>query len=146
MKNYLFICRSNRNRSVIAEHYFRELLTEKKKEGVVISAGVTVGSRNPVTQEMLDQADKVFVMEEALYEEMSLKLNIDRKKVVNLDIQDVYLAPRGTFCEHNLGCILDYMVDNGKHEEVKRISQKDELMQGYNLIDVLKSRNLEQYI
>lgn len=146
MKNYLFICMSNRNRSVIAEHYFRELLAEKRKEGVVVSAGVTLGSRNPVTQEMIDRADKVFVMEESLYEELSLKLNIDRKKVVNLDIQDVYFAPRGTFSEHNLGCILDRMTDLGMHTEVSRISQKDELMNGYDLIDVLKSRNLEQYI
>ncbi len=146
MKNYLFICMSNRNRSVIAEHYFRNLLTEKNEEGVVVSAGVTLGSRNPVTQEMIDRADKVFVMEEALYEEMSLKLSVDRKKVVNLDIQDVYLAPRGNFSEHNFGSILDRMTDLGMHDEVRRINHKDELMQGHNLIDVLKSRNLEQYI
>ena len=75
MKNVLFVCSQNRLRSPTAEQVFAShpMIT-------VTSAGTNHDAENPVTPELLEWADIIFVME-----------RIHRTKwIVCLDIPDEY--------------------------------------------------------
>ncbi len=83
MKNLLFVCSRNQWRSKTAEHVFRDL-----PGASVRSAGTASSARIKVTQELLNWADVVFVMEK-------MHANILRKRfgfrgAVCLDIPDEY--------------------------------------------------------
>lgn len=59
VKRVLFVCSGNIHRSPTAANMFKN-----RKGFEVKSAGTTVGTPNPVSAELAEWADKIFVMEE----------------------------------------------------------------------------------
>lgn len=87
MKRVLFICSQNRLRSPTAERVFAG------REGLdVASAGLDTNASTPVSVELLEWADLIFVMEESHRNQLSRKFQpyLKNKRVVSLDIPDVY--------------------------------------------------------
>lgn len=87
MRNVLFICSQNRLRSPTAEQIFSD------RPGLsVSSAGLNNDAENPVTPELLQWADMIFVMEKAHRNKLSskFKAHLDNKKIICLDIPDEY--------------------------------------------------------
>lgn len=87
MKNYLFICSQNRLRSPTAEQVF------SKREGIeVSSAGTNHDAENPVTPELLEWADTIFVMERHHRNKLQKRFrsSLNGKRIVCLDIPDEY--------------------------------------------------------
>ena len=87
MKRVLFICSQNRLRSPTAEQVFS---CDPALE--VASAGLNAGAQNPVTPELLEWADLVFVMERAHRNKLSktFRASLRGKRIVCLDIPDEY--------------------------------------------------------
>jgi predicted protein tyrosine phosphatase len=87
VKRVLFICSQNRLRSPTAEHVFSSWA-----ELEVASAGLNNDAESPVTPELLEWADLIFVMEKAHRNKLSKKfrVNLNGKRVICLDIPDVY--------------------------------------------------------
>jgi len=87
MKRVLFVCSQNRLRSPTAERIF------SRHPGIeVASGGTDPGAVRPVTAELLNWADVVFVMEEHhrfLIEQNSRAL-LEHKRVIVLGIPDIY--------------------------------------------------------
>lgn len=84
-RNVLFVCSKNRLRSPTAEHVFADW------PGVeTSSAGLNSDADNPLTAELIDWADLIFVMERAHRSKLSAKFkrSLGRAKVVCLDIPD----------------------------------------------------------
>jgi len=81
----LFVCGRNVDRSPTAEAMFKGF------EGLdVKSAGVSVGATVPITKELIDWADAIFVME---FKHQKAVLKIEPKawrKVESLEIADKY--------------------------------------------------------
>ena len=87
MKNVLFVCSQNRLRSPTAEQVFAT------REGIeVASAGLDDKCGNPVTPELLDWADLVFVMERAHRSKLQrrFKAHLKDVRLICLDIPDDY--------------------------------------------------------
>lgn len=90
--NVLFLCSRNRLRSPTAEQVFADW------PGIrTASAGVNRDADNPLTPELLDWADLVFVMELAQRSRMATRFpaSSGRCRVICLDIRDdfAYMAP-----------------------------------------------------
>jgi predicted protein tyrosine phosphatase len=86
-KNVLFICSQNRLRSPTAEQVFATW------PGIeTSSAGLNHDAENPVTPELLQWADLVFVMERAHRAKLStrFKSHLGNTRIVCLDIPDEY--------------------------------------------------------
>ena len=86
-RNVLFICSQNRLRSPTAEQVFADW------PGIeTASAGLNQGAANPVTPELLEWADVIFVMERAHRAKLSAKFkpHLGNKRVICLDIPDEY--------------------------------------------------------
>jgi predicted protein tyrosine phosphatase len=86
-RNVLFICGKNRLRSPTAEQIFADW------PGIeTSSAGISLDADNPITPELLQWADLVFVMERAHRSKLSAKFkpHLGNKRVVCLDIPDKY--------------------------------------------------------
>ena len=85
--NILFICSVNEVRSRTAE-----LIYQKNKQHKVRSAGTETSARVPVTSELIQWADTIFVMEqdhkEFLREEFANQTH--NKEIIILDIADLY--------------------------------------------------------
>ena len=87
MKNVLFVCSQNRLRSPTAEQVFAE------REGIeVLSAGLDASCGNPVTTELVEWADIIFVMEQAHRNKLSKRFRTSLKsaRVICLGIPDDY--------------------------------------------------------
>ncbi len=87
MKRVLFICSQNRLRSPTAEQVF------SSHPGLeVASAGLNHDAENPLTSELLEWAEIIFVMEKAHRNKLSSKFRpyLNDKKIVCLDIPDEY--------------------------------------------------------
>lgn len=87
MKHFLFVCSQNRLRSPTAEHIFAD------HPGIeVSSAGTNNDAENPLTAEMVEWADTIFVMERAHRNKLQKRFrsSIDAQRVVCLDISDDY--------------------------------------------------------
>ena len=87
-KKLLFICTANVKRSVTAEALFSVCPNIETK-----SAGTHASSdRVQVNQELVDWADMIFVVseEEGHISFLKENFNIDDKKIINLDIPDMY--------------------------------------------------------
>lgn len=85
--NLLFLCSQNRLRSPTAEQVFCE------HNGVqTASAGLNRGADNPLTPELLEWADLVFVMESAHRTKLSanFKPYLGGKRIICLHIPDDY--------------------------------------------------------
>ena len=86
-RNVLFICSQNRLRSPTAEQIFADW------PGIeTCSAGLNQGADNPVTPELLEWADLIFVMERAHRAKLSAKFkpHLGNKRVICLEIPDEY--------------------------------------------------------
>ena len=79
----LFICNQNQNRSKTAEEMFKERFETK-------SAGLY--NEKPVSEEELEWADKVIVMEDSQRSELSKRFpkQYMQKQIISLGIPDVY--------------------------------------------------------
>lgn len=146
MKKYLFLCNLNLNRSKYIEGYLKRLLKSQQKEGIIRSAGADPKCVNSVNQETLEWADYIFVLNEKPYALIKNRLEVDKKKIVNLDIPDIYAPETGKFSAGALENTLDYLTYNGEEQEAKRLSEKDEILNRLSLEEVLKTRNLEKYL
>jgi len=85
--NLLFICTLNQWRSPTAQEVF------KNKPGIIArSAGTASNAKRRVNSTDLEWADIIFVMEKKHKEHLSEKFPevIKYKKIVNLDIPDLY--------------------------------------------------------
>ena len=89
-RRFLFICSQNRLRSPTAEQIFADRVETQ-------SAGLKNDAENPVTPELLEWAEVVFVMERAHRSKLSQKFkrHLAGKRVVCLEIPDDfdYMAP-----------------------------------------------------
>jgi predicted protein tyrosine phosphatase len=86
-RNVLFICSQNRLRSPTAEQVFASW------PGIeTSSAGLNHDAENPVTPELLQWADLIFVMERAHRSKLSskFKAHLGNARVVCLEIPDEY--------------------------------------------------------
>lgn len=86
-RRVLFVCGQNRLRSPTAEHVFAEW------PGIeVASAGLNDDAEHPVTPELLQWADIIFVMEKAHRTRLSSKFrrHLNRQRVICLNIPDNY--------------------------------------------------------
>jgi len=86
-RNVLFLCSQNRLRSPTAEQVFADW------PGIeTASAGLNVGADNPLTPELLQWADLIFVMERAHRSKLSARFqpHLAGKRIVCLDIPDNY--------------------------------------------------------
>jgi len=92
MKNVLFICGKNRRRSPTAEQIFAE---DARLE--VASAGTSADADNPLTSELVEWADVIFVMEQEHRRKLvaGFRASLKKARVVCLDIPDRYafMAP-----------------------------------------------------
>ncbi len=87
MKHVLFICSQNKLRSPTAETIFSE------KEGFdVLSAGLNNDAEVPLTSELVEWAETIFVMEQAQKNKLQKKFKkyIKKQRVICLDIPDDY--------------------------------------------------------
>jgi len=86
-RNVLFVCGKNKLRSPTAEQIFADW------PGIeTASAGISADSDVPVSAELLEWADLVFVMEQAHRSKLSarFKSHLGKAKVICLDIPDNY--------------------------------------------------------
>ena len=87
MKRVLFICSQNRLRSPTAEQVF-----SNRPGFEVASAGVNPEAETPVSSELLEWADVIFVMERAHRNKLAKKFraHLKSKRIVCLDIPDEF--------------------------------------------------------
>lgn len=87
MKKVLFVCSQNRLRSPTAEHVFAS------RAGLeVASAGLNNGADVPLSIELIEWADIIFVMEKTHRNKLSKKFksHLKNKRLMCLDIPDEY--------------------------------------------------------
>ena len=149
MTNYLFICHQNKIRSKAIAKYFSKLLQKRSIEGCVESAGLYVEDEEPdswgcrsrkINKELCNVADVIFVMEEYMNNKLVEDFGVDKGKIVNLDILDVYWS--GQF--NQVG--LDFGLCGKSEEEKQKIRERPEIQNKWDLKRVLIDRKLEQYI
>jgi predicted protein tyrosine phosphatase len=88
LKNVLFVCSQNKLRSPTAEQVFADY------PGIeTASAGTNHDAEEPLTPELLQWADLIFVMEKAHRNKLSqrFRAHIGDKPIVCLDIPDDYV-------------------------------------------------------
>jgi predicted protein tyrosine phosphatase len=87
MKRVLFVCSQNRLRSPTAEQVFAA-----RDDLEVTSAGLNHDAENPVTPELVEWAEIIFVMEKAQRSRLPkrFKRQLGGARVVCLDIPDDY--------------------------------------------------------
>lgn len=92
MKNILFVCSANKQRSKTAEDYFSEIYSDLSFS----SAGTNIKlcqkeGTNPLSEINLQNADLIFVMETKHKNQINLKTkNKYSKKIETLNIPDIY--------------------------------------------------------
>ena len=87
MKRILFICGKNRLRSPTAAQIF------SNHPGIeCTSAGLNNDAENPVTPELLEWAELIFVMEKTHRSKLSSKFkrHLSKQRIICLDIPDNY--------------------------------------------------------
>ncbi len=82
-KKILFVCLVNMCRSVTAEEIFKDRYDTK-------SAGVSPFAEQKVTQQLLDWADVVVVMENYMKNRIMYKFKCEQDKIKVLNIDDIY--------------------------------------------------------
>ncbi len=87
MINVLFVCSQNRLRSPTAEQVF-----STRKDIEVSSAGTNRGADNPLSGELVEWADLIFVMERAHRTKMQdrFRRQMHGKRLICLNIPDDY--------------------------------------------------------
>jgi predicted protein tyrosine phosphatase len=87
MQRILFICSQNKLRSPTAEQVFSQ------EPGIeVLSAGTNHAAVTPITPELIEWADKIFVMERVHRTKLQtrFKNHLNGKKIICLGIPDNY--------------------------------------------------------
>jgi predicted protein tyrosine phosphatase len=95
-RNVLFVCSQNRLRSPTAEQVFATW------PGIeTASAGLNHDAENPLTPELLEWADLIFVMERAQRAKLAAKFkaHLGKARVICLDIPDEYRFMEPTLVE-----------------------------------------------
>ena len=87
MKNVLFLCSQNRLRSPTAESIFSDIAGYD-----VQSAGLNKDAETPLTTELVEWADYIFVMEKSHRNKLQKKYRryINKQRVICLNIPDEY--------------------------------------------------------
>ncbi len=87
VKRFLFICSQNRLRSPTAEQIF-----SRRGDIEVSSAGTNRDAENPLSDELIEWADFIFVMERAHRNKVQKQYRraLRDKRIVTLDIPDDY--------------------------------------------------------
>ncbi|MDB5851829.1 MAG: putative protein tyrosine phosphatase [Rhodoferax sp.] len=87
MKNILFVCSQNKLRSPTAEQIYSQ-----KPDLEVASAGTNNDAETPLTLELVEWADIIFVMEKTHRTKLQTRFRsaLKSKRVVCLDIPDNY--------------------------------------------------------
>ena len=87
MKHVLFVCSQNRLRSPTAEQVF-----SKRADIEVDSAGTNNDADNPLTAELVEWADIIFVMEKAHRNKLQQRFrrHLKKARVICLDIPDEF--------------------------------------------------------
>jgi predicted protein tyrosine phosphatase len=87
LKNVLFICSQNRLRSPTAEQVFA-----RRPDIEVASAGTNSDAETPLSSELVEWADVIFVMEKTHRTKLQqrFRASLKSKRVVCLDIPDKY--------------------------------------------------------
>ena len=87
MTSVLFVCSRNRLRSPIAEQVFA-----RRDDLEIASAGLDADADNPLTPDMVEAADLIFVMEKAHRTKLRARFKpwLKRARVICLDIPDDY--------------------------------------------------------
>jgi predicted protein tyrosine phosphatase len=78
------------DRSPTAEAVCRKIARENGLTVEASSAGISRGANRPVTKEMADLADKIFVMEPDMVTEMVEEYGQNPAKIICMDIPDMY--------------------------------------------------------
>jgi len=85
VKRVLFVCSGNFHRSPTAAMMFKD-----RKGFEVKSAGTSFGAPNPISAELVQWADKIFVMEEEHREFIAQQYPEADFKIIVLGIEDNY--------------------------------------------------------
>jgi predicted protein tyrosine phosphatase len=87
VKTILFVCGRGRQRSPTAEQIFAE-----RRDLETASAGISSDADIPLTSELVEWADVIFVMEKAQRTKLQkrFRASLKSKRVVCLDIPDRY--------------------------------------------------------
>jgi predicted protein tyrosine phosphatase len=87
LKNVLFVCSQNKLRSPTAEQLF-----SRRPDLEVASAGTNSDAETPLSAELVEWADVIFVMEKTHRAKLQqrFRANLKSKRVVCLDIPDNY--------------------------------------------------------
>jgi predicted protein tyrosine phosphatase len=87
MKRVLFVCGRNRSRSPTAERVFGD-----HRDVEAASAGTSPDAATPLSAELVEWADIIFVMEKSHRRKLSARyrLSLRNSRVVCLDIPDKY--------------------------------------------------------
>jgi predicted protein tyrosine phosphatase len=87
MKRVLFVCSQNRLRSPTAEQVFAQYRGME-----CISAGTNNDAENPLTVELVEWSEIIFVMEKTHRQKLlsKFKRSLKRQRVICLDIPDEY--------------------------------------------------------
>ena len=89
-KTCLFVCKANVNRSRTAEDLCRRVVQSKGLAIDAVSAGTSDFADNPLTQNLADQADVIFVMEGWMEDLLRTRFGQRSGKIVCLDIPDEF--------------------------------------------------------
>jgi predicted protein tyrosine phosphatase len=87
LKNVLFVCSQNKLRSPTAEQVFAD-----RRDIEVSSAGTNNDAESPLSKELVEWADIIFVMEKAHRTKLQTRYRsaLNGKRVICLDIPDNY--------------------------------------------------------
>ena len=87
MKRFLFICSQNRLRSPTADQIFSQ-----RGDIAVMSAGTNHDAENPLSDELVEWADFIFVMERFHRNKVQKRYRqvLQNKRIIVLDIPDEY--------------------------------------------------------
>lgn len=81
----LFVCLANVDRSPTAEEMFKS-----RSDLEVMSAGISALGGRQLTEELVNWADKIFVMEQEQAEYIEVLVLGSKTKTIALDIPDIY--------------------------------------------------------
>jgi predicted protein tyrosine phosphatase len=96
MKKYLFICKNNLTRSKFGAEFLRGYLLAKGINAEVFSRGILFISYlfgRKLRAKDLVGINKIFVMEDYMKEYILKKYKVDNKKIIILEIKDLYGSP-----------------------------------------------------
>jgi predicted protein tyrosine phosphatase len=88
--HFLFVCHANARRSPTAEEVCNRIAREENLSIEASSAGISRDARRPLTREIADEADCIFVMEDEMATILIGDYGQEPGRIVCLDIPDLY--------------------------------------------------------